>query len=102
MKVILKLIFNSSVFFSKIELAFYENRLRVNEKKLTKKSSRVQIGDEIDIIRSVSDKNPNHLLISRVVVLSAVENGESLGVTLKRFKTLVIENYNDPWKPAII
>lgn len=56
---------------------------------------------EIDIIKSVSPKNPDHLYVSRVEILNIAAKEESIVVTARRFKTLLIENYeNDPYKPS--
>lgn len=44
---------------NKIELMFYESRIRVNGEKITKKSLSVQAGDEIDLIKGVNISNPN-------------------------------------------
>lgn len=59
------------------------------------------MGDEIDVIKGTSHMNPDHLIIQRVEVLSATpkEEGEGLIVRLRRFKSLIIENYEEsPYK----
>jgi RNA-binding protein YlmH len=38
---------------NKIELAFYENKIRKNGKKILKKSQSVAVGDEIDFIKGM-------------------------------------------------
>ncbi|CAG2057470.1 unnamed protein product [Timema podura] len=58
----------------------------------------VNVGDEIDIIRGPSPLNSDFLIVSRVEVLSASENENSISVKLRRSKTLTIENYADSWK----
>ncbi|XP_022225135.1 mitochondrial transcription rescue factor 1 [Drosophila obscura] len=78
---------------NKVELNFYESKIRVNGKKLQKKSVQLDIGDEIDVIRGFSQSNPSHLVISRVAILSAGEREEGLSVHLRRYKSLLIENY---------
>ncbi|EDW23951.1 GL23878 [Drosophila persimilis] len=78
---------------NKVELNFYESKIRVNGKKLQKKSVQLDIGDEIDVIRGFSQSNPSHLVISRVAILSASEREEGLSVHLRRYKSLLIENY---------
>lgn len=80
---------------NKIELAFYENKIRVNGKKLQKKSSNCSVGDEIDLIKGESTTNSNHLVVGRIEILSAVPKDESIQVTLKRYKSLLIEKYDD-------
>lgn len=99
---------------SKVETNFYESKIRVNGKKLQKKSMQVstsafngakqiinihvvflqlEVGDEIDVIRGFSQTNPSHLVIARVVILSAGEREEGLNVHLRRYKSLLIDNY---------
>ena len=60
----------------------------------------VNVGDEIDVIRNVSPMNPKFLIISRIKVLSAKAEDESISVKLQRNKTLTIENYVEPWKES--
>jgi 23S rRNA-/tRNA-specific pseudouridylate synthase len=76
---------------NKIEAAFYEGRIRVNGKKLLKKSHSCNIGDEIDYVKNESPTNPNHLIVSRVEIMSATPKDDSISVTMKRFKSLTIE-----------
>lgn len=88
-------------YFSKVETLFYESKIRVNGEKLMKKSSPVAVGDEIDVIKGVSQMNPEHLVVQRVEVLSAVpkEDSDGLSVQLRRQKSLIIENYEtSPYK----
>ncbi|KAM7361508.1 uncharacterized protein ACRADG_012396 [Cochliomyia hominivorax] len=79
---------------NKIENIFYESRIRVNGKKLSKKSVQLNEGDEIDVIRGFSQQNPSHLIVSRVVILSASEREEGYSVNLRRYKNLLVENYS--------
>ncbi|XP_030559271.1 uncharacterized protein C6orf203 homolog [Drosophila novamexicana] len=81
---------------NKVELKFYESKIRVNGKKLLKKSVQLDVGDEIDVIRGFSQTNPSHLVISRVVILSAGEHDDGLSVHLRRYKSLLIDNYSNP------
>ncbi|XP_062124495.1 mitochondrial transcription rescue factor 1 [Drosophila sulfurigaster albostrigata] len=81
---------------NKVEHNFYESKIRVNGKKLQKKSVQLDVGDEIDVIRGFSQTNPSHLVIARVVILSAAEREEGLSVHLRRYKSLLIENYKTP------
>ncbi|KAH8332427.1 hypothetical protein KR074_003105 [Drosophila pseudoananassae] len=97
---------------NKVELNFYESKIRVNGKKLQKKSAQVRslllfgykiglnikyfqldVGDEIDVIRGFSQSNPSHLVVARVAILSASEREEGLSVHLRRYKSLLVENY---------
>ncbi|XP_050437539.1 mitochondrial transcription rescue factor 1 [Adelges cooleyi] len=83
---------------NKIETAFYESRIRVNGEKVLKKSHTLEIGDEVDLIKGPSPNNPDFLLVSRIEILSANLDGDELLVKLRRFKTLLINNYSDKWK----
>lgn len=78
---------------NKIEAAFYESKIRINGKKLEKKSFSVTVGDEIDLLKGVSPVNPNHIIVSRIEILSTVPKGDGIVVTMKRFKSLTIEKY---------
>ncbi|XP_036673527.2 mitochondrial transcription rescue factor 1 [Drosophila suzukii] len=81
---------------NKVELHFYESKIRVNGKKLAKKSAQLEIGDDIDVIRGFSQTNPSHLVVARVSILSASEREEGLSVHLRRYKSLLVENYRGP------
>ncbi|XP_050533768.1 mitochondrial transcription rescue factor 1 [Daktulosphaira vitifoliae] len=83
---------------NKIEIAFFESRIRVNGKKVLKKSHSLDVGDEVDLIKGSSPSNPNFLLVSRVEILSANLDGHELLVKLRKFKNLLIDNYPDKWK----
>ncbi|XP_061394831.1 mitochondrial transcription rescue factor 1 [Musca vetustissima] len=78
---------------NKVENIFYESRIRVNGKKLQKKSVQLHDGDEIDVIRGFSQTNPSHLVVSRVIILAVAEREEGFSVQLRRYKSLLIENY---------
>lgn len=59
------------------------------------------MGDEVDVIKMVSPKNPDHIYVSRVEILDVAAKEESIQVTARRFKHLLIENYeNDPIKTS--
>lgn len=63
----------------------------------------VRVGDEIDVIKSVSPKNPDHIYVSRVEILSVTPKEDSITVTARRFKSLLIENYEtDPHKATAV
>ncbi|XP_023933955.2 mitochondrial transcription rescue factor 1 [Bicyclus anynana] len=86
---------------NKIEKLFYESKIRVNGKKVLKKSIPVREDYEIDVIKSVSPKNPDHLYVARVEIISIAAKEESIAITARRFKNLLIENYEtDPYKPS--
>lgn len=93
----IKVIFISS---SKVETSFYESKIRVNGKKIFKKSQQLFIGDEVDVIKGPSSLNPEHLVVARVEILSAVPKNETILIALRRTKSLVIENYESEnvWK----
>jgi ribosomal 50S subunit-recycling heat shock protein len=83
--------------FSKVEKIFYESKIRINGRKLLKKSVSLKVGDEIDVLKGKSTLNPDDIVVARIEILSAVPRNESIYVTLKRFKTLQIQNYEkDP------
>ncbi|XP_067629435.1 mitochondrial transcription rescue factor 1 isoform X2 [Eurosta solidaginis] len=65
---------------NKVETIFYESKLNV--------------GDEIDVIRGFSHSNPSHLVVSRVIVLDFSNREEGYSVQLRRYKSLLIENYS--------
>lgn len=47
----------------------------------------------------VSPKNEDHLYVSRVEVLNLAVKDETIVITARRFKNLLIENYEtDPYK----
>lgn len=81
----------------KIEEAFYDSKIRVNGNKVFKLSTQVRIGDEIDFIRGRSEDNSNLLIVSRVTVLSIEPASDSIKVKFSRDKSLLIEEYSQPW-----
>ncbi|CAG0884499.1 unnamed protein product [Cyprideis torosa] len=99
-------IFKSALGLSrkKIEQAFYENRIRVNELKVDKKGLTLRINDEIDLIKSVSLQNENFLNIARVILHDVEPDEDERGdvsyiLKITRFKQLLIENYSKhPYK----
>lgn len=49
----------------------------------------------------VSPKNPEHLYVSRIEILNIVPKEDSISITARRFKNLLIENYEiDPYKSS--
>lgn len=84
---------------NKIEQIFYESKIRINGRKILKKSVSVQPDDELDVIKSVSPNNPDHLYVARVKVLDVTAKEDTIVVTVRRFKNFLIENYEeDPYK----
>ncbi|CAB3250808.1 unnamed protein product [Arctia plantaginis] len=91
-----------SVSRNKVEQMFYESKIRINGRKILKKSASVKIGDEVDVIKMVSPNNSDHLYVSRVEILNVAPKEESISVTARRFKHLLIDNYEDnPHKSAV-
>lgn len=87
---------------NKVEAIFYDNKIRVNGEKITKKSMQVDVGDEIDVVKSFSPSNPEHLLIARVQLLATNEKEEGYRVIMRRFKAIIVENYKgqNAWKSS--
>ncbi|XP_055618330.1 mitochondrial transcription rescue factor 1 [Toxorhynchites rutilus septentrionalis] len=80
---------------NKIETYFYESKIRVNGRKLLKKSIQLNVGDEVDIVKGISPSNPDHLIVARVEILAATPKTESITLNLRRHKSLIIENYEN-------
>lgn len=57
------------------------------------------MGDEVDLVSGPSPNNPDFLIVSRVEVISAKLDGDELAVKLRKFKKLLINNYDCKWKP---
>ena len=76
---------------NKIEAAFYENKIRINGKKILKKSVSCSVGDQIDLIRDEPVTNPNHRVVARIEILNTKPKEDSIVVTMRRFKTLTVE-----------
>lgn len=85
---------------NKVETSFYESRIRVNGNKIPKKSYKIGVGDEVDVIKGENMVNNTLLDVSRVVLVSAKESedGDRIIIKMKRFKNLTVEEYPDPWK----
>ncbi|XP_026731571.1 uncharacterized protein C6orf203 homolog [Trichoplusia ni] len=84
---------------NKIEQMFYESKIRLNGKKVLKKSASVKLGDEVDVIKMVSPNNPDHLYVARVEIMNITPKEDSIQITARRFKHLLIDNYEaDPHK----
>lgn len=80
---------------NKVEDAFYDNRIRINGKKITKKSVSCSVGDELDLIKNESAVNPNHIVIARIEIVDTSPRENGIAVTMRRFKSLTIEKYSD-------
>lgn len=80
---------------NKVEEAFYESRIRVNGKKISKKSMSCSAGDEIDVLKGESPVNPRHIMVARIEIVSTKPREESISVTMRRYKNLTIEKYSD-------
>ncbi|KAJ8984773.1 hypothetical protein NQ317_012136 [Molorchus minor] len=76
---------------NKIEVLFYESKVRLNGEKVPKKSAHVEEGDEIDVIKGTSINNPDFLTVARIEILSVVPKEESISVKLRRCKSLTVE-----------
>lgn len=85
---------------NKIDLMFYENRIRVNGEKLLKKNVNVNEEDEVDVIKGVSPLNPEHLNVARVEVISIRAEDSKINIKIRRYKSLSVENYpgSNSWK----
>ncbi|KAF5279148.1 hypothetical protein FQR65_LT03394 [Abscondita terminalis] len=80
---------------NKVEELFYESKIRVNGKKIFKKSDLVSEGDEIDVIKGVDSNNPKFLNVARVEILNVAPKGEGFGLRIRQSKSLTIENYEE-------
>ncbi|XP_033225360.1 mitochondrial transcription rescue factor 1 [Belonocnema kinseyi] len=80
---------------NKVDLAFYESKVRVNGKKILKKSTEVHEGDEIDILVGKSPDNPDFLVVHRVKIVSSNFAASGCKVNIIRDKSLVIAEYKD-------
>ncbi|KAJ6638486.1 Mitochondrial transcription rescue factor 1 [Pseudolycoriella hygida] len=79
---------------NKVESAFYDSRIRVNGKKITKKSVTLHVGDEVDVVKGLSPINNDHIIVSRLEIIGVTAKEEDIAVTLRKFKNLTIENYS--------
>ncbi|XP_076265164.1 mitochondrial transcription rescue factor 1 [Rhynchophorus ferrugineus] len=79
---------------AKIEKMFYDSKIRINGKKLLKKSTSIHEGDEIDIVKGPDVRNPNFITVARVEILTLKAKEESIAVKIRRCKSLSIEAYD--------
>ncbi|XP_076656153.1 uncharacterized protein LOC143360878 [Halictus rubicundus] len=86
---------------NKIDKAFYNSNLRVNGKKCLKKSSTIEVEDEIDLVIGRSNSNPAFITVHRCILTSVKPAEESIEIKLIRNKNLLIEDYDDPWNGVV-
>ena len=93
---------------SKMEKAFYADRIRINGERLKKKSQSVNEGDEVDFIIRYNKKTPEYLDVSRVEILKlgpypSIEDDDEpvVPAKIKRSRNLIIENYTVPFRGNI-
>ncbi|CAN7993894.1 unnamed protein product [Ixodes hexagonus] len=84
---------------TKVIEAFYSSQIRLNGNKVTKKSSQVEVGDELDLIVGLKQDNPNLMEVHRVTLLQVhndqITDKGRFKVKLRRQKNLTIEKYPD-------
>lgn len=81
---------------TKVEEAFYENRIRLNGERISKKSHDVVEGDELDIIIGRNQENNDFLDITRVQIKNIPDIASGTGrlkMSIRKFKQLTIANY---------
>lgn len=85
---------------NKVDLMFYENRIRLNGEKILKKNVTVSEGDEIDLVKNISPTNPDNLIVARVEILSLITKEDTIQIKIRRCKSLAVENYPgaNTWK----
>ncbi|KAL1471154.1 hypothetical protein MTO96_023859 [Rhipicephalus appendiculatus] len=84
---------------TKVVESFYNGSIRLNGRKVTKKSTQVSVGDEVDHILVFSAQNPNLMEVDRVTLLAThhdrVTDKGRFQVRLRCQRRLVIEKYAD-------
>lgn len=78
---------------NKVDLMFYENKIRINGEKLTKKSVLVNEGDDVDLVKSICPVNPDNIIVARVEILSSRQEDDKFKLKIRKTKTLTVENY---------
>lgn len=77
----------------------YDGSIRLNGQKITKKSTQVAIGDEVDYVLGFSQQNPNLMEVDRVTLLAThhdrITDKGRFQVRLRCQRRLVIEKYAD-------
>lgn len=79
----------------KVEDAFYQGKIRVNGHPTTKKSTQLNVGDEVDIILLKKPKNPNLLLVHRAKLLNMSVKDDKISIQVMRDKNLLVEDYEN-------
>ncbi|KAG4080218.1 hypothetical protein HA402_008289 [Bradysia odoriphaga] len=79
---------------NKVEKAFYDSKIRVNGKKVGKKSVSLHLQDEIDVIKGLCPSNNDHIVVSRLVLVKAKANEVDISIGFRKYKNLTIENYS--------
>ena len=86
---------------NKVDDAFYKNLIRVNGERVSKKSTELTEGDEVDLIIGLNQDNQDLIDVSRVVIKKIedkLSHKDRVRAKLRRFRNLTIENYaNDPY-----
>ena len=86
---------------NRVEESFYNNLIRVNGQRVSKKSTEVSEDDEIDLIKGLNEENTDLLDVARVVIKKIEDKMSSkdrIQAKLRIFRSLTIENYpNDPY-----
>ncbi|XP_076389674.1 mitochondrial transcription rescue factor 1 [Megachile rotundata] len=82
---------------AKFDQEFYKSNIRINGRKCLKKSYMVKIGDEIDHIQKESPDNAKLIVVNRCKIISVSVESDTLRAKLIQDKSLLIENYDDPW-----
>lgn len=58
----------------------------------------MKVGDEVDIVKGISEENPDLIVVSKIEVLGARPSGDFILLTLRRTKTTLVPNFEeDPW-----
>ncbi|XP_034061893.1 mitochondrial transcription rescue factor 1 isoform X1 [Gymnodraco acuticeps] len=85
---------------NKIEVSFYDNKLRLNGQKLIKKSKTVKVGDTLDLVLSENGET-NTVTLMRVClrrVLEEMSHTEKYKVAIRRWKCLELPK-EEAFKP---
>lgn len=59
----------------------------------------ITVEDKIDLIKGNDILNPENLIIARLEILDMTPKGDNIRFAVRRFKNLVIEDYDEPYKP---
>lgn len=86
---------------NRVEESFYNNLIRVNGYRVSKKSTELNEDDEIDLIKGLNEVNSDLIDVSRVVIKKIedkMSHKDRVQAKLRIYSTLTIENYaNDPY-----